>query len=160
LSFTDYKTGRPIVEVTTPGIRADRLREAVENGSALQALAYALSEDMNSKGRYLHLRPDLDERLRVLNSDESEDLPEVFKRTVSTVLAAWDRGSFPPRLREVGEDKEPDACERCEVKEACLRGDSGVRGRLGSWMDATSAKNATGAEREAIRIWNLAGAKS
>ena len=158
LSFTDYKTGKPAVTVKTPSKRAEKLREAVANGSTLQAVAYALSEDVGTKGRYLYLGPELDPCVRVLAADESGDLADVFQHTVSTILNAWDRGSFPPRLREVGEDEEPPACKYCDVKQACLRGDSGVRARLGNWMEVPSGDAATAAERSAREIWRLSGA--
>ena len=37
------------------------------------------------------------------------------------------------------ENVEPDACRYCDVAEACLRGDSGARGRLRAWTDGFAA---------------------
>jgi hypothetical protein len=45
--------------------------------------------------------------------------------------ARW--GVFFPRLFDPVAGKEPDACERCQVRLACSRGESGARRRLKRW---------------------------
>jgi hypothetical protein len=160
LRFTDYKTGRPLVTQRKPATRAGRLAQLVARGEALQAVAYARAGGPAATGRYLFLHPDLDDALRVLDVPGSGELAEPFERAVATLLAAWDAGSFPPRLLQHDRDEEPATCARCEVKEACLRGDSGARLRVGQWMERLSSEpSAVAAEAAAARIWQLAGAE-
>jgi len=54
----------------------------------------------------------------------------LFESSVATLVAAWDHGAFFPRLVNAERDKEPERCSFCSVSEACVRGDSGARGRL------------------------------
>jgi superfamily I DNA/RNA helicase len=160
LRFTDYKTGRPLVTQRRPATRAGRLAQLVARGEALQAVAYARAGGPAAAGRYLFLRPDLDDALRVLDAPDGGELVEPFERAVATLLAAWDAGSFPPRLLQYDRDEEPAACARCDVKQACLRGDSGARLRVGRWMARLSGEpSADLSEAAAARIWQLAGAE-
>ena len=80
-------------------------------------------------------------------------------RSNRRLLAAWDAGSFPPRLLRPDRDEEPATCRGCGVKEACLRGDSGARLRLARWMQRLASEpSAHAAEDRAARIWQLGGA--
>jgi RecB family exonuclease len=160
LRFTDYKTGKPLAEQVKPASRSRRLAQLVARGEALQAVVYARAGGPQATGRYLFLRPDLAEAQRVLDVPASGELVEPFERAVQTVLAAWDAGSFPPRLRRHDRDEEPPACRGCEVKEACLRGDSGARARMARWMERLATETSSdAAEACAARIWQLAGAQ-
>jgi hypothetical protein len=144
----------------TPAKRAGRLAQLVARGEALQAVAYARAGGPAATGRYLFLHPDLDDALRVLDVPDGGELVEPFERAVATLLAAWDAGSFPPRLLRYDRDEEPAACARCDVKQACLRGDSGARLRVGQWMARLSGEpSADRSEAAAARIWQLAGAE-
>jgi len=55
------------------------------------------------------------------------------------LLAARDAGAFVPRLRKPDRDEEVGACRNCDLRPACLRGDSGARMRLAAWADAAPA---------------------
>jgi RecB family exonuclease len=161
LRLTDYKVGRPYAEQKRPEKRIEALRQRIARGDALQAVAYALGGGPGATGRYLFLRPDLDDALRVLELDAAPHWREPFERAVRCVLEAWDHGSFVPRLREPGRDVEPPACRSCEVREACVRGDSGARGRLVQWLEADPAAQPQDAtERSARGIWQLADAQA
>lgn len=173
LRFTDYKTGKPLAEQRRATSRAEALRTKVARGDALQAVAYALSEGVcdalaprppaapeaakpsdHATGRYLYLRPDLADEVRVLEARATAELAEPFARAVRTALAAWDAGHLPPRLDLPADGGEPPACRYCDVKEACLRGDSGVRQRILRWLET----ELRAAERSpAARIFALAG---
>jgi len=88
---------------------------------------------------------------------------------VGALFAAREVGAFPPRLRRPDRDEEGDACRSCEVRAACVRGDSGARLRLGAWA-ASFAQRAEGErrpadgahdaelERAALVLWQLARA--
>jgi len=166
LRVTDYKTGRPPVDARTEGRRRAQHRERLARGELLQAHAYArLGDGLESGpgagtaaepseetvGRYLYLAPEVDDALRVRVA-RPEDA-DVFEASVATLLEALDQGGLPPRLRDPARDEEPRACQSCEVKLACLRGDSGTRRRLGAWSEAGSA--ASPAERAALAVWRL-----
>ena len=66
---------------------------------------------------------------------------------------AFDRGSFFPRLIDPATGNEPRRCQVCEVKEACIRGDSGARRRLEHWV--ADAKPGSDDERALLNLWRL-----
>ena len=72
---------------------------------------------------------------------DDDDISELLDRALTATLAVWRSGSFVPRLVKHDENAEPTLCRFCEVAEACLRGDSGSRGRLRGW---TSSRHPTG----------------
>jgi hypothetical protein len=168
--LTDYKTGRPVSTAKKQETRVAHLLRDVESGRRLQAVAYALAAGDPSPfrpdgvGRYLFLRPDLADDLREHQIwGNAVPFVEAFRSAVRTALEAWDRGTFFPRLVEPDKDDEPGRCRFCPVHEACLRGDSGARGRLAAWADARrqptldldAAEGAAPAERALLGVWLL-----
>lgn len=153
LVYTDYKTGsrRPR--------RAKELLAWIENGQWLQGAAYVHAEGA-TRGRYLFLRPDFEDDERDVSITAADDaVRAAFAASVDRLVAAWDAGVFFPRLVEPDEDVEPARCRTCEVAEACLRQDSGARGRLrryGEHLDE-AAERGDLAEREATfhGLWSL-----
>ena len=167
--LTDYKTGRPISTAKKEETRRNHLLREIEAGRRLQAVAYALAAGVPSPfqpdgiGRYLFLRPGLPAEQREFTV-WSSTVPsaEAFRRAVRTALEAWDRGAFFPRLVEPDRDEEPGRCKFCAVHEACLRGDSGARGRLAAWASAHRQPSIDGvgtevprAERALLGVWLL-----
>ncbi|MFQ5525961.1 MAG: PD-(D/E)XK nuclease family protein [Thermoanaerobaculia bacterium] len=161
LIFTDYKTGK--------GLRAGRYRtsdrklllEGLRSGEWLQAAIYALagggSEDA---GRYLFVGPTFEEgqnREIVLRASD-EEARSLLERALRATLGAWRDGAFFPRLVQHDQNVEPPLCRFCDVAEACLRGDSGARGRLRSWTEQRrvggNAREESGAEA-VLRAWYL-----
>ncbi len=120
LVLTDYKTG------SRSGART--AATAVARGEAIQAAAYALAAGEGGAGRYLLLGDEPEER--AVRREDAAGLPEV----VEALLLAWATGWMPPRLQEPGGGSNR-ACSRCEVAEACLHGESGVRARLAAAME-------------------------
>jgi hypothetical protein len=155
LRFVDYKTGRPPDDARSEAKRAEAQRGAIARGESLQAAAYALSAP-GARGRYLYLRPDAPDHARDFEC-VAEDVALPFASAVRVLLDARDRGSFVPRLRHPDRDEEPRACARCEVKEACLRGDSGARRRLGRFASGSDPATLTPTERSLLDVWNLYG---
>ena len=134
--FTDYKTGKPPgFHVLLNTVQA-HLRQKVAEGLALQAAVYARSEP-DVQGRYLHIgekEPKAGDAGRSLALDLSDDeMREAFDQAIHVLLAAYSAGSFPPRLLDNKGNKEGSACRYCDVQEACLQGDSGIRGRFELW---------------------------
>lgn len=159
IRLTDYKTG------ATPDLGGSRaggklLRE-IGSGRLLQGAAYALCGEPAAVGRFLYLAPGGDARApREVVIPSSAEVAEAFGRAVRAVLEAWDRGAFFPRLSEGARDEEPRRCSYCEVRAACVRGDSGARARLARWVreeaDAADAKGGLSeAERALAALWRL-----
>ena len=147
--LTDWKTGALKLAQRSPVRRAEALRRQVASGAMLQAHAYARS---GAAGRYLYLDPDAQDALRELVAEPDGPQGAAFESAVAALLGALDAGAFPPRLRRADRDEEPGACRTCEVKQACLRGDSGARARLGAWADARARSALGSAARE---LWWL-----
>ncbi|HEY7215576.1 MAG TPA: PD-(D/E)XK nuclease family protein, partial [Thermoanaerobaculia bacterium] len=132
--WTDYKTGKPVSKARKPETRRRDFLRRVQSGSHLQAVAYLLGSEGESRGRYLFLRPGLEEEARELSvTGDDQEFVSAFAAASEAVLAAWEVGSFFPRLVEPDGRKEPGRCGLCAVAEACLRGDSGSRLRLSHW---------------------------
>jgi hypothetical protein len=155
LVLTDFKTGRPISDGLRRETRRRNLLEKLLHGSALQIAAYAFSEVApETEGRYVYLDPEIDEELAIaaVAGDDSE-ARACFERALDRVLGAWRSGSFFPRVVEARGGGNAD-CDRCRVRPACLRDDSGARARLEGWVserhDAGSA-----AERALLDLWRL-----
>lgn len=157
--FTDFKTGAPLSKAKTEGTRRRHLVEALGRGKALQAAAYPMGAGGRpSDGRYVYLRPDLKEQTRVLGvSGEDPEVPPAFRSAVGTILSAWDSGSLFPRLEQADTGEEPRRCSYCEVRDACVRGDSGARRRLARWAEARGERHdaASAAEAALRALWSL-----
>ncbi|HEY8493395.1 MAG TPA: PD-(D/E)XK nuclease family protein, partial [Myxococcota bacterium] len=176
LRLTDYKTGpaRSASGGRLPArTRADTLHrhllQRVREGSLLQAVAYrlaagALAPGRAAEGRYLHL-PEAPLVLAVGDDARGAELVDAFLATARTLLDAADRGLAPPRL-DTQEGQVP--CKYCEVRAACLQGESGPRRRLEAWAlaaaEAERAGEAEGAapaarlgpdERALLRLFRL-----
>ena len=157
LRLTDYKTGRPRVSQSGEARRRAALLAAVGSGALLQAPAYAAVARTHGAGRglgrHLHLSADATEVTRDLSVDAGDaEVAHAFDAAVSRALAAWDAGSFFPRLLEADSERENKACRDCAFKEACLRGDSSARGRLGRWTAEPPSAVST-AEAALLGLW-------
>ena len=121
--------------------------DAVARGARLQAFAYASA--VEGEGAYLFADPERAEGfpLASVRYDDPE-LAEAFEAAVRTLLSAWDRGSFLPRLEMAEGAREDPPCAWCQVSEACARGDSGARMRLRRW--SVSADAASGPAAPAL----------
>ncbi len=152
--YTDWKTGNLEVDAKKEDSRDRQYVKQVAAGKLLQGHTYALD---GVRARYVYLAPKHDEALRVLEADAGGAQQAAFEASVATLLAARDAGAFPPRLRKRDEDQEPGTCSRyCDIRQACLRGDSGVRRRLGAWLDATSdVDDASSVEKAARAVWQV-----
>ncbi len=158
LRLSDYKTGRPISEAAREATRRQKLLKAVRKASHLQALAYRLGPGGDTEGRYLFLRPGLEQEHAVVSAGaDAGDLESAFHETTRAIFAGLDRGAFFPRLLEADRDVEPRTCEYCEVAEACLRGDSSASQRLRLWAERRAAAPGDAGEDEAaaLRVFNL-----
>jgi RecB family exonuclease len=161
--LTDYKTGVPFSDAKQRTTQRRHLLAAVRSGRRLQAAAYALASG-SACGRYLFLRPGrqagLPSELRFEADDP--DLPAVFAAAVGAALTTWDAGSLFPRLVTPDGRQTPPACTGCEVRDACLQGDSGARARLLDWaVEAQRAADegrpsASPAEAAMLAAWRLA----
>lgn len=158
LLLTDYKTGAMRYHGrTADSLRSELLRE-VAAGAALQVAAYAaaLPRGSGAAGRYLGLRPDIEPHARrVVGRSGDGELREGFRVAAASILDAMELSPAFPRLVEPDADKEPRACGYCELREACLWGDSGARRRL--LARGGEAASSPGDRRSAAfgRLWAM-----
>lgn len=159
LCYTDYKTGRrPLAD--RPNRLATAVHDKIRSGEALQGAAYALARGYKAdRGRYLYLHPELlgTEPPREVDIRAGDpEIEQLFRSAVAALVAAWDAGHFFPRLIHADRDKEPELCSFCRVAEACVRGDSGARGRLRDWADGQREQAGEGAGDDAwLAAWLL-----
>jgi RecB family exonuclease len=151
--FVDYKTGKPVSEAKKTETRARHLVDQVRQGKRLQVAAYAQAEGASDAvGRYLFTGPELSDEMARIDVPRSDaEIRQAFDHAVEVILAARGVGAFPPRLVEKG--AENPFCERCELAEACLRGDSGARQRMRVWTGPESAR--AGAAADAAGLLGL-----
>ncbi len=155
--LTDFKTGKPFSTAKTEATRRRHLLRAVSRGEALQAAAYALAAGPCAQGRYLFLRPDLDaEAAAAVVREDDGDFAAAFEAAAGAAVSVWDHGAFFPRLEEPDGGDEPRRCSICEVRDACLRGDSGSRRRLALWAAANAdADGLSDADAALVAVWRL-----
>jgi PD-(D/E)XK nuclease superfamily len=162
LRFTDYKTGKPLAAAGNAAQRRRRLLADVRAGRRLQVVAYVLAAGPGKViGRYLFLRPDLDAAAREALVEAGDgEARAAFAAAAGTALAAWDAGSFFPRLGATVR-RDPPRCTFCTVAEACLRGDPAAHRRLHEWAaraGTTAAPPAGPAEAALLALWGLPAA--
>ena len=163
IRFTDYKTGKPICELKTEKNRREHLLKGIERGERLQAAAYVLGAGPGTpaSGRYLFLKPNApDYATTFAVSTDDGDMIDAFHEAVRAVLGAWDWGCFFPRIVKNDLKNEPDRCRRCEVAEACIRGDSGHRTRLTRWIERMNDPEREPADRslfdeKMLDLWGI-----
>ena len=162
LLLSDYKTGRRgVSDAKTAKTRDKHLVAEIRKGRLLQAAAYARAAGSSGDlGQYVFVHPVFagpeDARIVTVTAD-NEGAQNALVGAVDTLIAAWFSGCFFPRLIEPDMDKEPAACDYCGVAEACLRGDSGARGRLRDWT--AGRRPETQEEKSFLDAWLLASAK-
>ena len=130
---------QPSTSATDSIIASFSFPATAAKGESLQAAAYAIAAQQASGeaglGEYLYLDPNAPEHARsVPIESDAEDLIETFEHAISQVFEVIERGSFFPRLVDAASGTEPRRCSNCEVKEACIRGDTGARQRLEHWV--------------------------
>jgi len=128
--LTDYKTGK------RPGDSPAHFPREIAAGRFLQAGAYLAVAAPHGRARYLHLDPD-EERGGLYEPEDPEAARAAFAEVAALLFEGWAAGLFPPRVVEPDRNEEPRACADCDVREACVRGDSGQRRRLFEWGAST-----------------------
>ena len=139
LLLTDYKTGKTVVsDLVRPDSRRKKLEVALAEGDWLQLPAYARARAGRPvEGRLLFLKSDLeDDRRETLFSppEAGSNLDRTELAVWQTLFTAWELGAFLPRLLDDTLEAPSKECAYCEVRVACLQGDSGARLRLQRWV--------------------------
>ncbi len=138
MRLSDFKTGRnPFARVREESQVKAHLA-AVGRGERLQAAIYATA--CGGTGRFLFLNPEQNPeaaREAVLGAEQAR---AALAAALAVLIPVWANGAMFPRLESAKDGREPRACQACAVREACWRGDSGVRGRLAAWVAAAAAK--------------------
>lgn len=150
LVLLDFKTGSPEAYLR----QKTNLEARVRRGELLQGAVYAAATE--AEGYYVFLQPDWDGE-RVLSILFSRTLERQLLATFHDFFVRAQSGVFFPRFFDPVDKKEPDACERCQVRLACSRGESGARRRLERWGDSVPAGGLL--EERAWRHWWLSREK-
>jgi len=154
--LTDFKTGRNPFAREREASQVQAHLQAVGRGERLQAAVYATAS--GGTGRFLFLQPEQDPevgREAVLGVEEAQP---ALAAALAVLIPVWAQGAMFPRLESAKDGREPRACSVCEVREACWRGDSGVRGRLAAWAAAAVAQPTlvrSAAEAALLAGWRL-----
>lgn len=166
LQLTDYKSGRPLSDAKKEATRYEKLVQAIASGTALQAAVYAQSGGGASIGRYVYLGADGDSTARVIEVGGADPIARAaLQDALGRLVRAWRQGALFPRLVEADGRKEPHLCELCDVKQACVRGDSGMRRRLPMWIEGSLPQHDRGrtsgspAEEALLDLWALGSAE-
>ncbi|NUN14248.1 MAG: PD-(D/E)XK nuclease family protein [Myxococcales bacterium] len=134
IELIDYKTGKPAIDAVKQDVRNKHLATKLSRGALLQGAVYSLAGGGAGVGTYAYLRPELEERKRLIQiSADDTSLMDIFVQTVAVLLGGMVDGAMFPRLELANGDENP-RCEYCPVTEACNRGDSGSRRRLHEWV--------------------------
>jgi RecB family exonuclease len=132
LLLVDYKTGAPIHKSRKPDTQRGHLLAQIAQGRRLQGPAYARA---GGGGRYLFAKPELeDEAARVTIDHGDAEADEAFEAAASELLTAFEGGAFPPRLLGESRSGKGPGCERCDVSDACLFGETGHAQHLAAWL--------------------------
>ena len=132
LVLVDYKTGAPITDAKTDATRSAHLLAKIAQGRYLQGPAYARA---GRAGRYVFAKDGVeDENARVRITHDDGAASTRFDEASRDLLDAFERGAFPPRLLGEKRSGRGPACERCDVAEACLQGESGSAQHLAAWI--------------------------
>ena len=159
LLLTDYKSGAPVSAGKKAPTRDRALAKSIREGKNLQLAAYALARldgATTTAGRLLFVRPDLAEQSREVYATAGD--AALAGAPWSAIFRARELGAFLPRL--VGADLRStfDGCDNCDVRVACVQGDSGARLRFERWAasrvpgTARGESAAEGAARELFEI--------
>jgi len=161
--LTDYKVGKPFAWAATTHARRAKHLDEVTGGRRLQAAVYAAADglDRKAEGRFLYLKPEVEDGPRAIGAVSDDfDFRTALDHAVDTTLGAVEAGVMFPRIVDPSGQREPRPCAYCEVAEACVRGDSGVRGRMARWSATVVGARQDGAETTAwearfAELWQL-----
>ena len=132
--LSDYKTGKPLSTAKTAKTRDKHLRQGVLDGSHLQVAVYAAAIAPDAvESRYVHLGPGLESWQRTIGTaaatNDASPLQPALEGTAAALLHARRQGIALPRLETADGRKNP-SCRTCDVRLACVDGDSSARRRL------------------------------
>lgn len=154
LRLSDYKTGRSKVKGKKEDTRRKKFLAFIANGALLQGAVYA-SLRPGAEGRYLYLDATKQGDAPFLALTADGEVQGALGEALAAVLGARDAGAYVPRLLDIKEDQEPRTCERCEVKQACLRGDSSATGRIRRFLEGNGATSQGAPQHAAARLLRL-----
>ena len=156
LILTDYKTGRGLTQSAQDRYKRRALLKGIAGGQVLQAAAYAAAGGDVAGGRYLFLKPEMEDGARDVAAGADAEVLGAFRTAVAALLELRDTGAFFPRLVSADGREEGPGCGGCVFREACLVGDTGARRRLFAWTAAAGRDEAADPQaRAAWRAWRL-----
>lgn len=142
--WTDFKTGKPLT--TNLRDREEPFLKKVQSGENLQVAVYAVAS--SARGRYVYLNPQSPSHARELGCG-ADTVRVVLAGALQRIDQVWVQGGFVPKLALRGKEDEPPSCEYCDVRLACLRGDSGAKLLIQRWLSSRPEPGAPGYEQAA-----------
>ena len=83
---------------------------------------------------------------------------QAFDGAVRHLLLLRRNGAYVPRLVSPDGGAEGEGCRFCPVAEACIRGESSLRRRLGRWLEEVGEPGADGLLRSRLQaLWDPKG---
>jgi RecB family exonuclease len=132
LVLVDYKTGAPITKAKTDATRTEHLLAQIAQGRRLQGPAYARA---GRAGRYVFAKEGVEDANACVSIGHDDRAASAhFEEAARDLLGAFERGAFPPRLLGETRSGKGPACDRCDVAEACLFGETGSAQHLAAWI--------------------------
>jgi RecB family exonuclease len=132
LLLVDYKTGAPISDSKKDATRRQHLLAQIAQGRRLQGPAYARA---GRAGRYVFAREGLEPASALVEIAHDDAIAGArFDEAARDLLGAFEQGAFPPRLLGEARSGKGPACDRCDVAEACVFGESGSAQHLARWI--------------------------
>jgi len=152
LRLVDFKAGSAKEFGKEVDTRRRRLLAAIREGRRLQAALYAAAAGPASRGAYVFLDPEVEEPQRVIEvAGDDREATEALGAAVDLLSRAWEEGVFPPRLLDPKlEEKPARLCSSCELLDACVQYDSGLRSAFRSRLVELRTHPGEGDARERI----------
>ncbi len=130
LVFVEYKSGRCFLDRVRETSRVRALGEVLRHGQGIQTPSYLYAADAVASRLVFLGRGTASARRETTLRRSDEAVLASFEQSAAIAFRALDRGLRPPRLLGPKGEGEGAACHFCEMRAACLQGDSGHLARL------------------------------
>ncbi len=149
--LVEFKSGACFVDRASDASRRQCLADGMPSGQGVQLPAYLGEEGVGSARLVFIGDTPVDTRRETALGPDDSAVAEAFAQSAERVWRALDRGLRPPRLLAAGGEREGEACRYCEMRPACLQGDSAQLSRLRE-RGLRSERSAGGPDHDALRL--------
>lgn len=152
--LVEFKSGACFVDRATESSRRQGLADGLARGQGIQLPAYLRGAGVEAARLAFIGDTPVDARRETSVTPDDAELGAAFDRSAGRVWRALDQGLRPPRLLgalAAGGEREGEACRFCDVRLACLQGDSAQLSRLRE-RAAHAADASDRADADALRL--------